>query len=238
MAIFVARAAAGSVPFRCSERGDILAENLADRAYNALRDAIAEGRLKPGARLREVALAEELGISRTPIREAIQRLARDGLIQLDARNGARVTELSIEAIQELYDLREILEGSAARFAALSATANDRQRLAAILAKEAEHKGDPTALAKLNKLFHQGLCQAANNRFLSTAVATFSTTLLLLGPTTLAAGQRADESQAEHRAIVEAVGAGDAEQAERLMRGHINRAREIRIAMVLEAGLGV
>jgi DNA-binding GntR family transcriptional regulator len=94
------------------------------------------------------------------------------------------------------------------------------------------------MAKLNKLFHQGLCQAANNRFLSTAVATFSTTLLLLGPTTLAAGQRADESHTEHSAIIAAVSAGDAALAERLMRGHIDRAREIRLAMFLEAGLGV
>jgi DNA-binding GntR family transcriptional regulator len=215
-----------------------LAQSLADQAYDALRGAIAEGRLQPGERIREVALAEELGISRTPIREALQRLARDGLIQQDARNGARVTELSMAAIQELYDLRVILEGSAARFAALSATANDRQRLTAILAKEAEHLGDAVAMAKLNKLFHQGLCQAANNRFLSNAVATFSTTLLLLGPTTLAAGQRADESHAEHSAIIAAVGAGDAALAERLMRGHIDRAREIRLAMFLEAGLGV
>ena len=69
-----------------------------------------------------------------------------------------------------------------------------------------------------------------------AVGTFSTTLLLLGPTTLAAHQRAGESHAEHRAVVEAVAAGDAARAEAMMRGHIRRAREIRLAMVLEAGL--
>src|SRR3546814_17456473 len=102
--------------------------SLADQAYQGLLAAIAEGRLKPGERVRETALAEELGISRTPIREALQRLARDGLVQLDARSGARVTELSLAAIQELYDLREILEGSTARLAALGATANDLQRL--------------------------------------------------------------------------------------------------------------
>ncbi|GAB4393748.1 MAG: GntR family transcriptional regulator [Kiloniellaceae bacterium] len=215
-----------------------MAESLADRAYDALLAAIAEGRLRPGQRVREIAFAEQLGISRTPIREALQRLARDGLITLDARNGARITELSLEAIQELYDLREILEGSAARFAALSAKANDLQRLKAILAKEAEHGNDPAALAKLNKLFHRTLCEAANNRYLMSAVSDFSTTLLLLGPTTLAAGGRAGESQAEHRAIVEAVAAGDADKAETLMRAHIRRAREIRLAMVLEQGLGV
>jgi len=215
-----------------------LAESLAERAYDALMAAIAEGRLKPGQRVRETAFAEQLGISRTPIREALQRLARDGLLTLDARNGAKITELSLEAIQELYDLREILEGSAARFAALSAKANDLQRLKAILAKEAEHGNDPAALAKLNKLFHRTLCEAANNRYLMSAVSDFSTTLLLLGPTTLAAGGRAGESQAEHRDIVEAVAAGDADKAETLMRAHIRRAREIRLAMVLEEGLGV
>src|SRR3546814_10134750 len=88
---------------------------------------MAEGGLKPGGRVGETALAEELGISRTPIREALQRLARDGLVQLDARSGARVAELSLAAIQELYDLREILEGSTARLAALGATANELQR---------------------------------------------------------------------------------------------------------------
>ncbi|MGE5767153.1 MAG: GntR family transcriptional regulator [Bacteroidota bacterium] len=210
--------------------------SLADQAYEGLLAAIGAGRLKPGERVRETALAEQLGISRTPIREALQRLARDGLVQLDARNGARIAELSLGAIQELYDLREILEGSTARLAALGASANDLQRLNAILAKEAAHLDDPAALAKLNKLYHRTLCEAANNRYLSSAVATFSTTLVLLGPTTLAAHSRADESHAEHRAVVEAVAAGDAERAEALMRGHIRRAREIRLAMVLEAGL--
>src|SRR5690606_13575048 len=160
---------------------------------------------------------------------ALQRLARDGLVQLDARSGARVGELSLAAIQELYDLREILEGSTARLAAQGATANDLQRLRAILEKEALHLDDPRALAKLNKLYHRTLCEAANNRYLTSAVANFSTTLLLLGPTTLAAHHRADESHREHRQIVEAIVKGDADGAEVLMRGHIRRAREIRIA---------
>jgi len=212
--------------------------SLADQAYEGLLAAIGAGRLQPGERVRETALAEQLGISRTPIREALQRLARDGLVQLDARNGARIAELSLQAIQELYDLREILEGSTARLAAQGATANDLQRLNAILEKEAAHLDDPAALAKLNKLYHRTLCEAANNRYLMSAVATFSTTLLLLGPTTLAAHRRAGESHAEHRAVVKAVAAGDADKAEKLMRGHIRRAREIRLAMVLEAGLAV
>lgn len=213
-----------------------MSASRADHAYEGLLAAIGAGRLKPGERIRETALAEQLGISRTPIREALQRLARDGLVRLDARNGARVAELSMQAIQELYDLREILEGSTARLAAQSASANDLQRLNAILEREATQLEDPTALAKLNKLYHRTLCEAANNRYLMSAVGTFSTTLLLLGPTTLAAHQRAAESHAEHCAIVEAVAAGDADKAERLMRGHIRRAREIRMAMALETGL--
>src|SRR3546814_5560404 len=80
--------------------------SLADQAYEGLLAAIGEGRLRPGDRVRETALAAELGISRTPIREALQRLARDGLVRLDARHGARIVELSLDAIQELYDLRE------------------------------------------------------------------------------------------------------------------------------------
>ncbi|MGD1877730.1 MAG: GntR family transcriptional regulator [Kiloniellaceae bacterium] len=215
-----------------------MSASLAARAYDGLLAAIGAGQLKPGERIRETALAEQLGISRTPIREALQRLARDGLVQLDARNGARIAELSLKAIQELYDLREILEGSTARLAAMSATANDRQRLNAILEREAAQLDDPAALAKINKLYHNTLCEAANNRYLMSAVATFSTTLLLLGPTTLAASQRAGESHAEHRAVVAAIAAGDADQAEQLMRGHIRRAREIRLAMVLETGLAV
>lgn len=213
-----------------------MSSSLADQAYQGLLEAIGAGHLKPGERVRETALAEQLGISRTPIREALQRLARDGLVQLDARNGARIAELSMPAIQELYDLREILEGSTARLAAQSASANDLQRLNAILAREAEKLDDPVALAKLNKLYHRTLCEAANNRYLMSAVGTFSTTLLLLGPTTLAAHQRAGESHAEHRAVVQAIAAGDPDKAEQLMRGHIRRAREIRIAMALEAGL--
>jgi DNA-binding GntR family transcriptional regulator len=215
-----------------------MATSLADQAYEGLLTAISEGRLKPGQAIRETALAEELGISRTPIREALQRLARDGLVRLDARNGARIGELSLQEIHELYDLREILEGSVARFAALNARALERQRLEAILAREAEQLGDPAALARLNKLFHRTLCEAACNRYLTSAVATFSTTLLLLGPTTLAAQHRADESHREHRQVVEAVAEGKPERAEEIMRAHIRRAREIRLSMAMEAGLAV
>jgi DNA-binding GntR family transcriptional regulator len=215
-----------------------MATSLADQAYEGLLTAIAEGRLTPGQAIRETALAEELGISRTPIREALQRLARDGLVRLDARNGARIGELSLQEIHELYDLREILEGSVARFAALNARALERQRLEAILAREAEQLDDPAALASLNKLFHRALCDAASNRYLSSAVATFSTTLLLLGPTTLAAQHRADESHREHRQVVEAISVGNADQAEEIMRAHIRRAREIRLSMAMEAGLAV
>jgi DNA-binding GntR family transcriptional regulator len=215
-----------------------MATSLADQAYEGLLTAIAEGRLTPGQAIRETALAEELGISRTPIREALQRLARDGLVRLDARNGARIGELSLQEIHELYDLREILEGSVARFAALNARALERQRLEAILAREAEQLGDPAALARLNKLFHRTLCEAACNRYLTSAVATFSTTLLLLGPTTLAAQHRADESHREHRQVVEAISVGNADHAEEIMRAHIRRAREIRLSMAMEAGLAV
>jgi DNA-binding GntR family transcriptional regulator len=212
--------------------------SLADQAYQGLLAAIAEGRLRPGERIRETDLADQLGISRTPIREALQRLAHDGLVRLDARNGASVAELSLGAIQELYDLREILEGSAARFAAQNAKASDRQRLDAIVGQEGTHLGDPVALARLNKLYHRAICEAANNRYLTSAIATFSTTLLLLGPTTLAAQHRADESHREHWLVVEAITNRDADGAEELMRRHIRRAREIRLAMVLEAGLAV
>jgi DNA-binding GntR family transcriptional regulator len=215
-----------------------MATSLADQAHEGLLTAISEGRLTPGQAIRETALAEELGISRTPIREALQRLARDGLVRLDARNGASVGELSLEAIRELYDLREILEGSTARFAALNARPSEHQRLEAILAREADQLDDPAKLAKLNKLFHRTLCDAAGNRYLSSAVATFSTTLLLLGPTTLAASHRAGESHAEHRCVVEAITAGNPDRAEEIMRAHIRRAREIRLSMVLEAGLAV
>src|SRR3546814_2061320 len=127
----------------------------ADQAYEGLRAAIGEGRLRPGDRGRETALAAELGISRTPIREALQRLARDGLVRLDARNGARIVELSLDAIQELYDLREILEGSTARLAALGASANNLQRLNAILDRERseEHTSElPSLMRKLYAVF--------------------------------------------------------------------------------------
>lgn len=215
-----------------------MATSLAEQAYQGLLTAISDGRLKPGQAIRETALAEELGISRTPIREALQRLARDGLVRLDARNGARVGELSLQEIRELYDLRELLEGSVARFAALNARELERQRLEAILAREAERLDNPVALAALNKQFHRTLCEAASNRYLTSAVAAFSTTLLLLGPTTLAASHRAGESHDEHRLVVDAIAAGDADRAEHIMRAHIRRAREIRLSMVLEAGLAV
>lgn len=196
-------------------------------AYRRLLEEIRRGDLAPGARLRETELADRLGISRTPVREAVRMLEADGLITHLPRQGATVRTLDYPEVMELYEMRAVLEGTAARMAARAASDLELAELAAL--NDAFAAAPPGHGAyDMNRRFHLTLLDAAKNRFLVKSMNALQKTLMILGPTTLIDPDRAGIAAVEHRRILDALTARDGPRAEAEMRAHIEAAHRVRI----------
>lgn len=196
-------------------------------AYRRLLEEIRNGALLPGVRLREIELAERMGISRTPVREAIRQLESDGLVAHLPRQGATIRSLDHAEVVELYEMRAVLEGTAARLAARAASDIELAELAALNGELAAAPAGAQA-REVNRIFHRTLIEAARNRFLIKAMSALQKTLLILGPTTLAQPDRAAAAVAEHAAVLDALLARDGAQAEVAMRAHVEAALSARI----------
>lgn len=208
---------------------------LAERAYRFIRDRISSGELKPEQRITEMQVAEQMGVSRTPVREAIRRLESDGLLVHTSRLGLIVNQLDYHEIVQLYAMREILETNAARLAAQRASDAEISILADIIAIEEEcDPEDTNQAAHHNRVFHDTLHQSAHNRFLLQSMSALSNSMVLLGGTTLASADRQREAFAEHRAILDAVRARDPEAAHAAMSAHIRNAQGVRLKMIMHS----
>jgi len=196
-------------------------------AYRRLLDDIRNGALHPGARLRETELADRLGISRTPVREAIRQLEADGLVIHLPRQGATIRSLDHAEVVELYEMRAVLEGTAARLAARAASDIELAELVALNTDLAMAPAAPQA-REVNRQFHRMLLDAARNRFLVKSMSALQKTLLILGPTTLADPSRATAAVAEHSAVLTALQARDGANAEAAMRAHVDAALAARL----------
>lgn len=203
-------------------------------AYERLCDEVRSGALLPGARLLETEIADRLQISRTPVREAIRRLEAEGLVDHQPRTGAVVRSLDYPEIMELYEMRAVLEGTAARLAARAASPVELRELASINAEMAESTEDSAALALLNRQFHRRLMDAARNRFLLKSAETVEKTLLILGPTSMDTPERARAAVEEHTAVLAALEARDGATAEQAMRQHMENAQLTRLRMLRRA----
>lgn len=198
-----------------------------DSVYRRLLEEISRGILLPGARLRETELAERLGISRTPVREAIRQLEADGLVAHIPRQGATIRVLDYTEVMELYEMRAVLEGTAARLAARAASDLELEELAALNAELAAAP-DPRSAYELNRQFHMTLLDAAKNRYLIKSVNALQKTLLIIGPSTLTEADRASQAVQEHENVLAALKDRDGTRAETLMRAHIEAAHRVRL----------
>lgn len=206
------------------------ASSLGASVYNELRQAIINGQLKPGGRLREVDLASMLGVSRTPVREAIKRLESEGLASYVSSRGAMVSEPTQQQAVELYAMREILEGAAARFAAQHAYPAEVQLLEYFLTAEEDLGDDPDEQAVLNRKFHETIYRMAHNHYLMDMLTKARNYMVLLPRTTYAAPGRAVSAHREHAAIVAAIRNGNPEAAEEAARRHIREAQRARMML--------
>ncbi|SAL51512.1 GntR family transcriptional regulator [Caballeronia udeis] len=205
---------------------------LGQKAYEKLIQAIEDGFLTPDSRLVEGELVTWLGMSRTPIREALQRLDAEGLLVHEPRNGMTLVKLDHERVVELYRMREILEGGAAGFAAQHASQAEIQVMQDLCASEHEVMGDPVLGARHNRNFHQSIFRAAHNRYLLRNLSMLTSSLALLGNYTRHIEGRAEQAAHEHAEIVAAIAARDVAGAENAARSHIRSAQQARLKDIL------
>jgi DNA-binding GntR family transcriptional regulator len=198
----------------------------ADFVYESLRDAISDGRIAGGERVREEDVARNLGVSRTPVREALQRLHQRGILILGPGRGFVVAQLSHGQVLELYAMREILEGSAARFAALHASADEIATLYE-LQEQLRTADDDMLHVSLNRRFHQAIYEAAHNRYLMQTLESLNDSFALLRSSTFRLPHRTRDSDEERRRIIAAIEKRDPDLAEKEAREHIVQAQRTR-----------
>jgi DNA-binding GntR family transcriptional regulator len=209
------------------------AASASDAVHRVLREAILQGALEPGRRLGEEDLAELLGVSRTPIREAILRLEAERLAARAARRGLVVATVGRQEILELYAVRVAIDGLSARLAAEAAGPANVATLNYINEQlhEASLSEDWTQMAQLNLEFHSELAQAGRNSVLIDLVQTVHDRVRRFPGTTFSVDNRASEAVDEHRLIISSVAAHDGARAETAARKHMERAMEVRISMI-------
>ncbi|SEN79341.1 DNA-binding transcriptional regulator, GntR family [Paracoccus alcaliphilus] len=206
---------------------------MKDDAYSLILAAIEGGTYRPGDRLVESELAERFGVSRTPVREALQRLETQAMLVRDGRS-LIVASLDHNQLAELYTVRAELEALAGRLAARHATPEEVRVLAHMLAEDQANAGDPEALARTNKRFHRQIHLASHNRYLVQQLDLVHRTMALMARTSLAAEGRSETALAEHKRIVDAIAAGDGQAADQALRQHISMAWETRLRLDAQA----
>jgi DNA-binding GntR family transcriptional regulator len=196
--------------------------SLTDQAAAAIRRSVAEGSLQAGALYSAHDVAERLGVSRSPVREALLRLAEAGLVSFERNRGFRIVTPDAREIEEIFELRLLLEVPAARTAARRADpsldADLRSELAAM--DRAAARGEPGLFMRHDRALHARILDAAGNRRLAATVAALREATVVLGASTVARSRDLHDIWAEHAPIVAAVEARDAAAAARAMREHI------------------
>lgn len=199
-------------------------EGLAEQAYAALRDAILSHQLPPGTRLSVPDMARRLGVSRSPAREAIARIAYEGLARFEPNRGAVVSDIRAEDLAEIYSLREVLEGLACRLAADRLDGPKIETLRGVLDEHAEAVAaqDLTRHYELDQTFHATIREIADNSRLMESLDRLQGQIRVAMYTTHRSPGGTAQALEEHRVIFSALVSGDPAQAEQAGRGHIAR----------------
>lgn len=201
-------------------------------AYDLILEAIDKGVYQPGDRLVESELAERLGVSRTPVREALQRLETQRLLTRLGRS-LIVASLDHNQLAELYAVRSELEALAARLAAKHASPEEVRVLHGMVASDRQLVEQPAALSRANRRFHMMIHRASRNRYLVEQLNLVHRSMALLASTSFAVKGRAELTLDEHQAIVDAIAAGDGERAADAIREHLSNAFETRLKIEAE-----
>ncbi|HYW57656.1 MAG TPA: GntR family transcriptional regulator [Polaromonas sp.] len=198
---------------------------LYEEVAELLRQRIFNRELTPGSWIDELKLAEEYGISRTPLREALKVLATEGLVTMKVRRGAYVTEVSERDLSDVYHLLALLESDAASVVATQASDEQLRELQALHARLEASTGDREQFFAVNEMFHMRLLAIANNRWRDQMVADLRKVMKLNRHNSLLKSGRIEESLAEHAAVMQALSARDAAGAAQRMQEHFKNGLE-------------
>jgi DNA-binding GntR family transcriptional regulator len=206
---------------------------LRELVFESLREAIISGRLKPGERMMEIQMAEEMGVSRTPVREAIRKLELEGLVVMIPRKGAYVAGLSLKDIVEVFEIRGALEGLAAELAAERITDDELENLERYLVRITEdiEKGDLGKVVETDTDFHTQLYKASRNDWLLQIINNLREQIQRFRTTSLSYPGRMKEAVEEHRQIVEAISSRNGKLARKLAYEHIEKAENSLMSMI-------
>jgi DNA-binding GntR family transcriptional regulator len=201
--------------------------NLKEAVHQRLKESIIRGEIAAGTKLAETQLAQKLGVSRTPLREAINRLEQDGFVEIIPRRGAFVKKQSLREILENLELREVLEGLAVRLAARRATPAMIRKMKACFQGFSERNVEQSisSYAHQNIRFHNLIIQASQNRKLIALIRNLFDQMDMVRLHTIVLPGRARKSLSEHSAIIRFIEKGSAQRAERELRAHIADLRQ-------------
>ncbi len=213
---------------------------LRELVLEAIREAIISGILKPRERLMEIQLAEELGVSRTPIREALRNLEMEGFIVMVPRKGAYVADISFKDIADVFEVRAALEGLAAGLAAERITDEELEEMERLLVEKAEAiiKRDMKKLVEVDTRFHETIYQASRNERLAVIINNLREQIQRYRATSLAFPGRMKQSLEEHRNIVEAIQSRNIQLARQVAQGHIENAENSMLESIKKDGLSI
>lgn len=201
--------------------------SLRGRVFQRLRDDILSGKYRENEELKEVAIGEEMGVSRTPVREAFRQLELEGLIQIIPNKGAYVTGITVKDVEDIYMMRSLLEGLCARWAAEYITKEQLEEMEENVYLSEFHaaKGHYDQMAQMDNRFHEILYEASHSKMLENQLKDFHQYVLRVRQKTLSNNARSKASNEEHKQIMEAIKNKDAESAEKLATKHIINAYE-------------
>lgn len=196
--------------------------SLRGRVFQKIRNDILSGKYKEHEELKEVAIGEELGVSRTPVREAFRQLELEGLIRMVPNKGAYVTGITAKDVKDIYMIRSLLEGLCARMATEKITKEQLEEMEEniYLAQFHADKGHMDQMAELDNRFHDILYAACDSKMLEHLLRDFHQYVLRIRQKTLSTNSRGRASNDEHRQIMEAIKAKDEKKAEQLANQHI------------------
>ena len=204
---------------------------LREVVCETLRDAVRRGVLKPGERLMEIQLAEELGVSRTPVREAIRKLEMEGYVIMMPRRGTYIADLSIRDINEVFEIRTSLESLASALAADRITEDELEKLQRLLVQIGTHikSGDMESIVRTDTEFHDLLYQASRNTRLVGIISNLREQLTRFRTTSMSFPGRLKATLEEHRKIVEAIAQGDEKAARKAAEHHMEKSEQTLLA---------
>ena len=204
---------------------------LREIVFESMREAIIGGVLKPGERLMEIQLAEEMGVSRTPVREAIRKLELEGLVVMIPRKGAYVAEVSLKDLANVFEIRAALEGLAASLAAERVTDDEVEKMERLLLYKEGENQTIEDIVITDTDFHAMVYNASRNERLVQMLENLREQIQRFRATSLAVPGRVRDAIEEHRAIVEALARHDMEGAKELAEGHIASAESVMLEAI-------